>query len=351
MAARPLYLTLPRMRSWLALLCRRRSVLIAETLTLRHKVTVLVVNLVQPTRPRPTEQSCPHWPGSCPTNYAATASSHPPPCWVGSDACSPRNGATQAGPVARTSTTSSASSSSAWHGGRVLSQCPANHDHEERCVRVLRQAGAAPHVFAATSITAELREFERTSTAVINGYVQPVIASYVERLEKALSELQLGSRLWIMQSNGGLLSARSAREQSVRTVLSGLAGGVIAAAQWARKLNLPNVVSFDIGGTSPTVIRDFEPESMTSVVIEGHHLRLPAVDVHTIGAGGGSIAWRDSGGGLRVGPQSAGASPGPSGENGTPCYVAGPYDNPRAIMRTLGRVCGQGSSDYLLPVG
>jgi N-methylhydantoinase A len=222
----------------------------------------------------------------------------------------------------------------------------ANHDHEERCVRVLRQAGAAPHVFAATSITAELREFERTSTAVINGYVQPVIASYVERLEKALSELQLGSRLWIMQSNGGLLSARSAREQSVRTVLSELAGGVIAAAQWARKLNLPNVVSFDIGGTSTdtALIRDFDPESMTSVVIEGHHLRLPAVDVHTIGAGGGSIAWRDSGGGLRVGPQSAGASPGPIWRNGTPCYVAGPYDNPRAI-------CGQGNYDYLLPVG
>jgi N-methylhydantoinase A len=195
----------------------------------------------------------------------------------------------------------------------------ANHEHEERCVQVLREAGAAPHVFAATSITAELREFERTSTAVINGYVQPVIASYVERLEKALCELRLTSRLWIMQSNGGLLSARNAREQSVRTVLSGLAGGVIAAAQWARKLNLPNVVSFDIGGTSTDIalIRDFEPESMTSGVIDGHHLRLPAVDVHTIGAGGGSIAWRDSGGGLRVGPQSSGASPGPI------CYARG----------------------------
>jgi len=189
----------------------------------------------------------------------------------------------------------------------------ANNHHEQQCARQLAQQGVAPQVFAATSVAAEMREYERTSTAVLNGYVQPVISSYVERLEARLAELKLGPRLWIMQSNGGLLSARGAREESVRTILSGLAGGVVGAAQWARTLGLPRVVSLDIGGTSTDIalIRDGRPDVMASGEVEGYAIRLPAVDVHTIGAGGGSMAWRDAGGGLRVGPQSAGAEPGP----------------------------------------
>lgn len=189
----------------------------------------------------------------------------------------------------------------------------ANPNHEQQCTELLMQEGVAPHVFAATSISAEMREYERTSTAVLNGYVQPAISSYVERLENRLTELEFGTQLWIMQSNGGLLSARGARDESVRTILSGLAGGVIGAAQWAKALGLPRVVSFDIGGTSTDIalIRDGRPDVMTGGEFAGYAVRLPAVDVHSIGAGGGSIAWLDAGGGLRVGPQSAGAVPGP----------------------------------------
>jgi N-methylhydantoinase A len=185
--------------------------------------------------------------------------------------------------------------------------------HERAVVERLRALGAAPSVFAATAVTAEMREYERTSTAVLSGYVQPKIAGYVERLESRLDENGMLARLWVMQSNGGLLGAGNARDHSVRTVLSGLVGGVVGAARWARQLDLPDVVSFDIGGTSTDIalIRNGVPGEMTSGELEGYPLRMPAVDVHTIGAGGGSIAWRDSGGGLRVGPHSAGATPGP----------------------------------------
>jgi N-methylhydantoinase A len=198
----------------------------------------------------------------------------------------------------------------------------ADPTHERRVVDLLRTAGVAPSVLAATDVSAEMREFERTSTAVLNGYVQPNVGSYLERLEKRLLELGVPARLWVMQSNGGLISGRAAREQSVRTLLSGLAGGVIGAARWARQLDLDKVVSLDIGGTSTDIalIRAGLPDEMTSGEIEGYPLRMPLVDVHTIGAGGGSIAWRDSGGGLRVGPQSAGATPGPI------CYGRGGKD-------------------------
>ncbi|SJM62702.1 hydantoinase/oxoprolinase family protein [Gulosibacter sp. 10] len=188
-----------------------------------------------------------------------------------------------------------------------------NPEHEQRVAQALRDAGAAPSVVVATDISSELREFERTSTAVLNGYVQPKVDSYLERLEDGLDDLGVTSKLWVMQSNGGLISGASARQESVRTLLSGLAGGVIGASRWARRLGLPKVVSFDIGGTSTDIalIRDGQPDEMAAGEIEGYPIRLPAVDIHTIGAGGGSIAWIDSAGVLRVGPHSAGASPGP----------------------------------------
>src|SRR5699024_7613204 len=116
-----------------------------------------------------------------------------------------------------------------------------------------------------------------------------------------------------MQSSGGLLSPTDAEEHPARTVLSGLAGGVVGAANWAKHLGLQRVVSFDIGGTTTDIalIRDCILDETLSSEIAGLPLKLPSVDVHTIGAGGGSIAWIDSGGGLRVGPHSAGADPGP----------------------------------------
>ncbi|WP_229680191.1 hydantoinase/oxoprolinase family protein [Saccharopolyspora thermophila] len=225
-----------------------------------------------------------------------------------------------------------------------------NPAHEHEIVEVLRKAGVARSVFAATSVTSEMREYERTSTAVLNGYVQPKIAGYLDRLDKRLSQVGVPARLWVMQSNGGLLGSRVAQEQSVRTVLSGLAGGVVGAARWARQLDLPSVVSIDIGGTSTDIalIRNGVPDEMTAGEIEGYPLRMPMVDVHTIGAGGGSIAWQDSGDSLRVGPHSAGARPGPVcyGQGGTDITVTDAH----ALLGRLGDSLLDGRLPLDLPV-
>ena len=188
-----------------------------------------------------------------------------------------------------------------------------NPEHERRAAEIIRAAGIAEQVVAATDVSAEMREFERTSTAAINAYVSPRISHYLHQLEEGLTEAGVATGWRIMQSSGGLLSPGDAAEHPARTVLSGLAGGVVGAANWAKHLDLKRVVSFDIGGTSTDIalIRDGIPDETLSSEIAGLPLKLPSVDVHTIGAGGGSIAWLDSGGGLRVGPHSAGAEPGP----------------------------------------
>ncbi|GAA2028823.1 hydantoinase/oxoprolinase family protein [Yaniella flava] len=189
----------------------------------------------------------------------------------------------------------------------------ANPAHEHRVTEIVQQSGVAEHVVAATNISAEMREYERTSTAAINAYVAPKIAGYIAQLEQGLTQAGVQTGMRIMQSSGGLLSPGDAAEHPARTVLSGLAGGVVGAANWSTHLDLDRVVSFDIGGTSTDIalIRDGIPDETLSTEIAGLPLKLPSVDVHTIGAGGGSIAWLDSGGGLRVGPHSAGAEPGP----------------------------------------
>lgn len=193
----------------------------------------------------------------------------------------------------------------------------ANNEHEIEAANKLEELDVAPIVSAATAITSEMREYDRTSTAAINAYVRPKVSGYMGRLEKSIEELGIPSALWVMQSNGGLLNPRIASTHSARTVLSGLAGGVVGAANWASHLGLDKVVSFDIGGTSTDIalIRNGEPDETTAGEIDSMPLRLPSVDVHTIGAGGGSIAWTDSGGSLRVGPHSAGAEPGPIAYN------------------------------------
>ena len=189
----------------------------------------------------------------------------------------------------------------------------ANNEHEVEAARKLEELEVAPIVSAATAITSEMREYDRTSTAAINAYVRPKVSGYMGRLEQSIDDLGIPSALWVMQSNGGLLNPRIASTHSARTVLSGLAGGVVGAANWASHLGLDKVVSFDIGGTSTDIalIRGGEPDETTAGEIDSMPLRLPSVDVHTIGAGGGSIAWTDTGGSLRVGPHSAGAEPGP----------------------------------------
>jgi len=195
---------------------------------------------------------------------------------------------------------------------------PAN---ERRVAEILRGVLAVP-VSTSNEVLSEFREFERTSTTVVDAYVTPVIDAYIGQLtERAAADEIPEPR--IMQSNGGIASAETVRSHAVATTLSGPAAGVIGADRAARNvqatLDLPGLVTFDMGGTSSDVslVRDGEAERTTETSIDGIPIRTPMVDVNTIGSGGGSIAWVDSGGALRVGPRSAGADPGPA------CYGQG----------------------------
>ena len=188
----------------------------------------------------------------------------------------------------------------------------ANPKHEREIAERLRRSGFV--VRASHEILPEYGEFERWSTTVLNAYVTPLVARYLTRLEESLG----GSSLRIMQSSGGSISAAAARAQAVRTVLSGPAGGVVGARGIAHAAGFSRIISFDMGGTSTDVsLIDEKIATTTDSVIGGFPVHLSLLDIHTVGAGGGSICTVDSGGALRVGPQSAGADPGPV------CYGTG----------------------------
>ena len=188
----------------------------------------------------------------------------------------------------------------------------ANPDHEQQVAHRLREGGWL--VSASHEVLPEYREYERWSTTVVNAYVTPLIDRYLGRLEAELGS----TRLSIMQSNGGSISAASARAQAVRTVLSGPAAGVVGARAVARAAGFKRIVAFDMGGTSTDVsLVDDAIATTTDSKIGDFPVRLPVIDIHTVGAGGGSIADIDTGGALRVGPESAGADPGPV------CYGTG----------------------------
>lgn len=198
----------------------------------------------------------------------------------------------------------------------------ANPEHELRAKEILQAEW--PHLYVVTSSETlpVFREFERTSTAVVNAYVQPNVGQYLEQLEERLSERGYGSDLFIMQSNGGMMSAASVRDLPLNTVLSGPAAGVIAATRIAAEVGLDNLITYDMGGTSLDVslVQEGKPLPSSGMDLEfGIPLMVSMIDIHTIGAGGGSIAQIDQGGLLRVGPQSAGADPGPVcyGKSGT----------------------------------
>jgi N-methylhydantoinase A len=195
-------------------------------------------------------------------------------------------------------------------------------EFERRLAAEIAEHCAGALVTSATDVGAEIGEYERTSTAVVNGYVLPPMTTYVTRLEQSLAEAGIPAQLWIMQSNGGVISPATVQLASVRTVLSGPAGGVAMAADLAVRLGLEQAVTIDIGGTSSdfSLITDGRATTVREGEIEGHPIRTPMLDIHTIGAGGGSIAYLDGGGALRVGPKSAGADPGPI------CYGRGGTD-------------------------
>jgi N-methylhydantoinase A len=167
-------------------------------------------------------------------------------------------------------------------------------------------------------IANEWREYERASSAVLNAYIAPRVERYLRTLEGGLAEREIDSTLYVMQSNGGITTARTARERPVQTLLSGPVGGSIGGAALSRATGRPNLLCVDMGGTSfdLSLIVDGRPSVSTETELEGLPVLMPLVDIHTIGAGGGSLAWLEAGG-LRVGPQSAGADPGPA------CYGRG----------------------------
>ena len=165
------------------------------------------------------------------------------------------------------------------------------------------------HISLSSDILPQFREYERTSTTVINAYVAPLMARYLSRLETRLGH----RRLAVMQSNGGIISARGAAEEAARTVLSGPAGGVVGARFVANLAGFDDLITFDMGGTSTDVaLCPGRLPATSEGSIAGMPLRLPIIDIHTVGAGGGSLAYLDLGGALHVGPQSAGADPGPA---------------------------------------
>lgn len=178
-----------------------------------------------------------------------------------------------------------------------------------------------PGLFVSLSseVTAEFREYERTSTTVLNAYVAPVMARYLRHLEAAVTRAGLADRVSVMRSSGGVMSAKEAARLPAAALLSGPAGGVVAATELGRLLERDHLISFDMGGTSTDVcsIDAGRPDVSFEREIAGYPCRLPSVAIHTVGAGGGSIGWVDAGGALRVGPRSAGADPGPA------CYGKG----------------------------
>jgi len=202
-----------------------------------------------------------------------------------------------------------------------------NSANERAAAKALAQAG----VYLCTSheISPEIREYERGSTTLVNAYVGPLMESYLGQLERSPQ----GRRIAIMQSNGGFLSARDARKHAVRTVLSGPAGGLVGALETARASGFTRVLGFDMGGTSTDVsLVDGVARHTTEASVDGYPIRVPMLDIHTVGAGGGSIARVDAGGLLRVGPESAGADPGPA------CYGTGTEATVTDAHVVLGRI-------------
>jgi N-methylhydantoinase A len=210
--------------------------------------------------------------------------------------------------------------------------------HEQVIAKKLRAAGYL--VSCSYEILPEYREYERASTTAVNAYVSPILDGYLQHLENALGEQ---TPLRIMQSNGGSIRVSEARRSGVRCILSGPAGGVVGAQYVASLTPQPplpggegeriRVITFDMGGTSTDVsLIDGTPQITTEAIVGGCPIRIPLLDIHTIGAGGGSIARLDPGGALRVGPESAGADPGPA------CYGKGDLPTVTDANLVLGRL-------------
>ncbi|MBO0346326.1 hydantoinase/oxoprolinase family protein [Roseibium sp. CAU 1637] len=219
----------------------------------------------------------------------------------------------------------------------------ANNDNERRAVEAVRSVWPNPYVTAATEILPEIREFERLSTATLNAYLQPSVASYLDRLENGLKAQGFLGDILIVQSNGGVMSIDTAKRYPVRTALSGPAAGVIAATAIADAAGFPNIITCDMGGTSfdVSLVAGGQAALTAQTSIDfGMVVRTPMIEITTIGAGGGSIAGVDKSGLLQVGPESAGSDPGPV------CYGLG---NTRPTVTDANLVLGRINPDR--PIG
>lgn len=190
-----------------------------------------------------------------------------------------------------------------------------NPAHEQRARDIVREVMPQAYISVSSEVLPEFREYERLSTTVLNASVGPRMARYLDRFLERVQGLGIAHDPFTIHSNGGLMSAGSVRQFPVRTCLSGPAAGVVGAAAVGRAIGYPDLVTFDVGGTSTDVslIANGRPLFTSNRQVAGYPVKTPMVDIHVIGAGGGSIAWMDDAGSLKVGPHSAGAVPGPVG--------------------------------------
>jgi N-methylhydantoinase A len=197
-----------------------------------------------------------------------------------------------------------------------------NPAHEIRTKEIIRERYPEIEVSLSSELSPIFREYERLCVTAFDAYIRPIVDIYVEQLEDILGKMGIEGYAFIIQSSGGLATARAAAEKPVNMILSGPAGGVMGGKFAGELANFKNLITVDMGGTSfdVSLVRESNPIISREGKVCGFPLRIPMVDVNTIGAGGGSIAWLDAGGGLHVGPQSAGAEPGPA------CYGLGGND-------------------------
>jgi len=213
--------------------------------------------------------------------------------------------------------------------------------HERAAAALIRARLPGCHLSLSSEISPEFREYERLSTTVLNAYLGPLISRYVSRFADEVRRLGIPRAPFINQSNGGIISVTTAARHPVRTLLSGPSAGVIGAAWAARQVSVTSLITFDMGGTSTDVARveRGEPIIAGERAISGHPVRIPTLEIESVGAGGGSVAWVDSGGALKVGPESAGAYPGPA------CYGRGGV---RPTVTDANVVLGRLSAAHLL---
>jgi N-methylhydantoinase A len=216
-----------------------------------------------------------------------------------------------------------------------------NPQHESEAVETLRRLLPDRYICASHDVNPEVMEYERTSSTVINAMLGPVCGRYIERLGHALGDLGFNGKLLFMQSNGGLASTAVVADRPIVLLESGPAGGVSAAIRSCEKSGLRNAILGDMGGTTfdVSLIREFRPELRNKSLLHTYAVRSPSIDIDSVGAGGGSIVWIDAGGGVRIGPESAGADPGPA------CYGRG---GERATVTDCNLVLGYIDPDSFL---